>query len=215
MMWSWRKNLYLLYSAATYFCFLLVLLGLASSTWAENGTTQSGLLSYCSHDVWFDVCRTFCLLSAVLLFTIVPLSCYLHYEDERKEDVTLLTVFGVFTAWCEAVRLMAILSWVFLFTVFVLSSLLHVHDDQCAFSFHLIVLGSFAVPWADPESVLPKYDAHLSWGYALYILTHVLVLTLFITIGVRSRHLWDSQFRVRRALKDKRHRAVVSPAYYG
>ena len=46
--------------------------------------------------MWFDVSRTFVGLSVILLFSLTPVSCYLHYQDDRREDVLILTVYGVF-----------------------------------------------------------------------------------------------------------------------
>ncbi|KAK7112922.1 hypothetical protein V1264_012296 [Littorina saxatilis] len=119
MTWRWRKRMYMWYCAAAYFTFLLVFLGLASSVWTESSTDvesiQSGLLSFCKHNhkdsrhecgvldfgrvpAWLDASRIFAGLSVILLFSMTPVSCYLYFEDDKREDVLIFTLFGVVSA---------------------------------------------------------------------------------------------------------------------
>lgn len=168
----WRKRIYVFVCACAYLSFLLVFMGLVSSTWSEvihepKEYANYGLLAKCTHNYthvnnntkirhdcevirfgdrsgWINAARVFALSSTILLFTVTPVSCYLYFEDDQREDVLILTVYGIVTGFVG-------------------------------------LLGAILYSEHRPES-----EGALSWGYAFFVTGHVIAVLAFLIICVSN-----------------------------
>ncbi|KAK7112921.1 uncharacterized protein [Littorina saxatilis] len=141
------------------------------------------------------------------LQTGIILFCH-HRNSQPGDRLCAPLLFGSDEKWFEAVRVMSLLSWVLLFTVFVLGLVLHFQDEQHTFSLPLVTAGFLAgligvvaaivlaVFWT-AQNVIHKYDVSISWGYAVYVIWHVITIFLFTSVCVAGRHIWISQFKAR------------------
>ncbi|KAK3789380.1 hypothetical protein RRG08_001767 [Elysia crispata] len=115
-----NERIYLWTGFGLFALFLVSVVGLGSPAWRSGryGSEQSievGLVSRCYHEMatkqhrcspfmlgsqvaWFEASRILCCLSAVLIFTLVVSSAFLHFVDGKRQDFHYIVVGTVFSA---------------------------------------------------------------------------------------------------------------------
>ncbi|KAL8574900.1 hypothetical protein ACOMHN_063594 [Nucella lapillus] len=135
---------------------------------------------------------------------------FCHHRNSRPDQrLCAPLVFGSHEPWFEAVRLLSLLSWMVEFSVMVMSLLLHFNDDSMGFFLPVALLGCgaavlgivgslvYVIVWSAQE-VLVEYDVSISWGYAVYVVWHVITLVLFVLLCVTGREIWHNRFKAKR-----------------